>query len=62
MENTSKIKESIVTEYSNNYLIIYTIRKYLQRIRKGLYFPIQKFLKILPRISSVEISPVISPR
>ena len=26
------------------------------------YFPIQKFLKIFPRISSVEISPVISPR
>jgi hypothetical protein len=26
------------------------------------YFPIQKFRKIFPKISSVEISPVISPR
>lgn len=26
------------------------------------YFPMQKFLKIFPNTSSVEISPVISPR
>lgn len=28
----------------------------------GSYFPIQKFLKIFPSISSDVISPVISPR